>query len=49
MSISTTIALLDLLLGWTVFGWIATLIWAIASGNEGTFVEDGPTRHKPSL
>jgi hypothetical protein len=26
---STAIGLLDLLLGWTVFGWLAALIWAV--------------------
>jgi hypothetical protein len=45
----TAITLLDLFLGWTVLGWIAALIWAMASGNGGTFDEDGPSRHKPSL
>lgn len=45
----TAITLLDLLLGWTILGWIAALIWAIASGNGGTFDEDGPSRHNSSV
>ncbi len=45
----TAITLLDILLGWTLLGWIAALIWAMASGNGGTFDEEAPSRHKPSL
>ena len=38
------ITLVDLLLGWTILGWIAALIWAILSGNGGSFDEDPPPR-----
>ena len=41
------IALVDLLLGWTVIGWIAALIWAVMSGNGGSFDEDPPPRREP--
>ena len=41
------ITLVDLLLGWTILGWIAALIWAIMSGNGGSFDEDQPTRREP--
>ena len=41
------ITLVDLLLGWTIIGWIAALIWAILSGNGGSFDEDPPPRREP--
>jgi uncharacterized membrane protein len=41
------ITMLDMLLGWTVIGWIAALIWAIMSGNGGSFDEDQPPRREP--
>ncbi|MBU2717913.1 superinfection immunity protein, partial [Acidithiobacillus ferridurans] len=41
------ITLLDLLLGWTILGWIAALIWAVMSGNGGSFDEDPPPRREP--
>ena len=41
------ITLVDLLLGWTILGWIAALIWAILSGNGGSFDEDPPPRREP--
>ena len=41
------ITLVDLLLGWTMLGWIAALIWAIMSGNDGSFDEDPPPRREP--
>ena len=41
------ITLLDVLLGWTVIGWIAALIWAIMSGNGESFDEDPPPRREP--
>jgi hypothetical protein len=34
------IALLDGLFGWTVIGWIAALVWAMASGRDMPFDED---------
>ena len=33
--------------GWTILGWIAALIWAIMSGNGGSFDEDPPPRREP--
>ena len=41
------ITLVDLLLGWTILGWIAALIWAVMSGNDGSFDEDSPPRREP--
>jgi hypothetical protein len=41
------ITLVDLLLGWTILGWIAALIWAIMSGNGGSFDEVPPPRREP--
>ena len=41
------ITLVDLLLDWTIIGWIAALIWAIMSGNGGSFDEDQPPRREP--
>jgi hypothetical protein len=41
------IILLDLLLGWTVLGWFAALIWAAMSGGNGSFDEDRPPRQEP--
>ena len=41
------ITLVDLLLGWTILGWIAALIWAVMSGNGGSFDEDLPPRREP--
>ena len=41
------ITLVDLLLGWTILGWIAALIWAVMSGNDGSFDEDKPPRREP--
>jgi uncharacterized membrane protein len=41
------ITLVDLLLGWTILGWIAALIWAVMSGNGGSFDEDPPPRREP--
>ena len=41
------ITLVDLLLGWTIIGWIVVLIWAIMSGNDGSFDEDPPPRREP--
>ena len=47
------VTLLDVLLGWTpsrgwtILGWIAALIWAILSGNGGSFDEDPPSRREP--
>jgi hypothetical protein len=39
---------LDALAGWTVFGWIAALVWALWQGNGGTFDGDPPPfRQKP--
>ncbi|MCL4526230.1 MAG: superinfection immunity protein [Gammaproteobacteria bacterium] len=40
------ITLLDLLLGWTVLGWIAALIWAVMSGNGDSFDDDRPPRRQ---
>ncbi|MBU2752102.1 superinfection immunity protein [Acidithiobacillus thiooxidans] len=34
------ITLLCLLLGWTVIGWIAALVWAMASGRDVAFDEE---------
>lgn len=31
------ILILNITLGWTILGWLAALIWAIASGNGGSF------------
>jgi uncharacterized membrane protein len=42
-----SITLLDLLLGWTILGWLAALIWAIMTGNGGSFDEDRPPRQEP--
>ena len=33
------ILILNLALGWTVLGWLIALIWAIISGNGGSFDE----------
>lgn len=33
------VTLLDVLLGWTVIGWLAALIWALVSGRDVTFDE----------
>ncbi|MHB1881134.1 MAG: superinfection immunity protein [Acidithiobacillus sp.] len=41
------ITLLNLLLGWTVLGWLAALIWAVMTGNGGSFDEGRPSRQKP--
>lgn len=41
------ITLVDLLLGWTIIGWIAALIWAVMSENGGSFDEDPPPRREP--
>ncbi len=41
------ITLVDLLLGWTILGWIAALIWAVMSGNDGSFDEDLSPRREP--
>ena len=41
------ITLLDVLLGWTILGWMAALVWAIMSGNGGSFDEDPPPRREP--
>ena len=41
------ITLLNVLLGWTILGWIAALIWAVMSGNGGSFDEDPPPRREP--
>jgi hypothetical protein len=41
------ITLVNLLLGWTILGWIAALIWAVMSGNGGSFDEDPPPRREP--
>ena len=38
------ITLVDLLLGWTIIGWIAALIWAITTGDGGSFDEDPQPR-----
>ena len=40
------ITLLDVLLGWTIIGWIIALIWAVMSGNGGSFDEDQPPRRE---
>jgi membrane protein implicated in regulation of membrane protease activity len=44
------ILILNLTLGWTILGWLAALIWAILSGNGGSFDEpagdDSPTRQQ---
>lgn len=41
---------LNLILGWTILGWLAALIWAILSGNGGSFDElagnDSATRQQ---
>ncbi|CDQ10434.1 conserved protein of unknown function [Acidithiobacillus ferrivorans] len=41
---------LNLILGWTILGWLTALIWAILSGNGGSFDEpagdDLPTRQQ---
>jgi len=34
------ITLLCLLLGWTVIGWIAALVWAMASGRDVSFDDE---------
>lgn len=41
------ITVLDVLLGWTVLGWIAALIWVVLSGDDGSFDEDRPQRREP--
>ncbi len=41
------ITMLDLLLGWTIIGWLAALIWALTSGREGSFDEEEPARKEP--
>lgn len=38
----TGIGLLNLLLGWSILGWLVALIWA-ASGRPGTAEPTGPT------
>jgi len=43
----TAITLMDLLLDWSIIGWIAALIWAVMSGNDGSFDEDPPPRREP--
>ncbi|MBU2742675.1 superinfection immunity protein [Acidithiobacillus thiooxidans] len=48
------ITLLCLLLGWTVIGWIAALVWAMASGRDVAFDEEADDavnadRHTHSL
>ena len=42
-----SITVLDVLLGWTVLGWLAALIWAVMTGNGGSFDEGRPSRQKP--
>ena len=41
------ITLLDVLLGWTILGWMAALVWAIMSGKGVSFDEDPPPRREP--
>ena len=41
------ITLVNLLLGWTIIGWIVALVWAVMSGNGGSFDEDPPPRREP--
>ncbi|MBE7561427.1 superinfection immunity protein [Acidithiobacillus sp. HP-6] len=36
------ITTLDLLLGWTIIGWIVALVWALVSGNGELFDEENP-------
>lgn len=48
------ITLLCLMLGWTVIGWIAALVWAMASGRDVAFDEEADDavnadRHSHSL
>jgi hypothetical protein len=38
-----SITVLDILLGWTVLGWLAALIWAVVTGKSGSFDEDDAT------
>lgn len=40
-----SITVLDVLLGWTVLGWLAALIWAVVTGKSGSFDEDGDCSH----
>jgi len=45
------IALLDVLFGWTVIGWIVALVWAMASGKDMAFDEviaDDGSEDRPS-
>ena len=44
-----TISLLNVFLGWTMFVWIAVLVWALASGKAERFDEDPVVRKEPWL
>ncbi len=44
-----TILLLNVFLGWTVFLWIAALVWALASGKDERFDDDPVVRKEPWL
>ncbi|OCX75591.1 superinfection immunity protein [Acidithiobacillus thiooxidans] len=41
------ITLVDLLLGWTILGWVTALVWAVMSANDGSFDEDLTPRREP--
>ena len=43
---ATAIAALNLLLGWTGFGWIGALVWALTAVRRD---EDGPSEHASIL
>ena len=43
------IAVLDLLLGWTVIGWLASLVWALQTASGETFDEEVPERREPRI
>jgi hypothetical protein len=41
-----SIIILNILLGWTVIGWLITLIWAVIEGEGGSFDEPEPIDRK---
>ena len=41
----TGIFILNLLLGWTVIGWVAAMVWACAAGDRPVYAFAGPARY----
>lgn len=41
-----SIVLLNILLGWTIIGWVASLIWACTGERSELALRPGPTRKK---